>query len=254
LLVQFLADKARTHGAVLLNGVDVRGVRWRRGHVEVDTLRGGMPETFAGDAAIITLPLGVLKAGTVRFEPPVSEKREAINGIEFGHVVKIILTFRQCWWGADFGFVHSLDERIPTWWSNKAHPILVGWAGGTAADALLKCSAQELEDQSLDILQRAFSTPASEIRSQLVSVHSHNWAADPNIRGAYSYLPVNGLFLPRLLGDPVEDTLFFAGEATARDAQMGTVFGALESGQRAARELLPSAKTKNRLARTRAGR
>jgi monoamine oxidase len=86
LLVQFLADKARTHGAVLLNGIDVRGVRWRRGHVEVDTLRGGMPETFAGDAAIITLPLGVLKAGTVRFEPSVSEKREAINGIEFGHV------------------------------------------------------------------------------------------------------------------------------------------------------------------------
>jgi monoamine oxidase len=51
---------------------------------------------------------------------------------------------------------------------------------------------------------------------------------------------VNGLDLPKTLGQPVKDTLFFAGEATARDGQMGTVFGALESGLRAAKEILKS--------------
>jgi monoamine oxidase len=49
---------------------------------------------------------------------------------------------------------------------------------------------------------------------------------------------MNGLDLPKVLGAPVEGTLFFAGEATATDAQMGTVFGALESGLRAAGEIL----------------
>lgn len=38
-------------------------------------------------------------------------------------------------------------------------------------------------------------------------------------------------------GREVEGTLFFAGEATVTDGQMGTVFGALESGLRAAREV-----------------
>ena len=51
-------------------------------------------------------------------------------------------------------------------------------------------------------------------------------------------MPVNGLDLPKLLGAPIADTLFFAGEATVTDAQTGTVFGAFETGLRAGRELL----------------
>jgi len=252
-LVDSLADKARAQGAILFDEVHVQQVRWRKGGVIVDALHNGLPRSYPGDAAIITLPLGVLKAGTVRFDPPLPNKSEAITGIQFGHVVKIILTFRHRWWGDDFGFLHALNEPIRTWWSNAAHPILVGWSGGAAAEALLNCSLEELKNQAVEILQRIFSISNSEIRSQLVSVHNHNWAADPHIRGAYSYLPVNGLILPRLLGAPCEETLFFAGEATAFDAQMGTVFGALESGQRAARELIASGKTK-RPARTHASR
>ena len=49
---------------------------------------------------------------------------------------------------------------------------------------------------------------------------------------------MDGLDLPKTLAAPVKKTLFFAGEATALDAQMGTVFGALESGLRAAKEIL----------------
>jgi monoamine oxidase len=69
-------------------------------------------------------------------------------------------------------------------------------------------------------------------------MHTWNWSKDPDIRGAYSYIPVNGLDLPGTLAAPVGDTLFFAGEALVADAQTGTVFGALESGLRAAREVL----------------
>ena len=86
-------------------------------------------------------------------------------------------------------------------------------------------------------LARLFSTSTDRVRSELLSVQTHNWASDPFARGAYSYIPVNGLFLPKQLSAPVENTLFFAGEATAHDAQMGTVFGALESGLRVAREV-----------------
>jgi monoamine oxidase len=113
---------------------------------------------------------------------------------------------------------------------------LTGWAGGPKADALSTQSPAQLEKLALTILQRIFG--AASLRKQLLSSHSYNWANDPHIRGAYSYIPVNGLDLPKTLAAPVEGTLFFAGEATVADAQTGTVFGALESGLRAAREIL----------------
>jgi monoamine oxidase len=82
------------------------------------------------------------------------------------------------------------------------------------------------------------SENAGLLRARMVNSYFKNWAADAEIRGAYSYIPVNGLELPKLLAEPVKETLFFAGEATISDAQTGTTFGALESGLRAARQIL----------------
>ena len=62
----------------------------------------------------------------------------------------------------------------------------------------------------------------------------HDWSADPFSRGAYSYVAVGGGEARATLGAPVEQTLFFAGEATSTDGQGGTVNGAIESGERAA--------------------
>jgi monoamine oxidase len=71
----------------------------------------------------------------------------------------------------------------------------------------------------------------------LVSTHEHDWNLDPFSRGAYSYQAVGGSSGPARLAEPVEETLFFAGEATEPD-QNGTVPGAIASGRRAARALL----------------
>src|SRR5262249_5871928 len=132
----------------------------------------------------------------------------------------------------------ALDEAIPTWWTDPRAPLLIGWAGGPKADALLACSPAKIEAVGLEILGHVFPERAAEITSQHIATKTHNWAQDPYIRGGYSYLPVNGLDLPKLLGAPIANTLFFAGEATVADAQTGTVFGAFETGLRAARELL----------------
>jgi monoamine oxidase len=190
---------------------------------------------------VVTLPLGVLKAGEVIFEPSLPEKNEAANGLEFGNVVKTIFHFKESSWD-DFGFIHVPEAPIPTWWSDSRGPVVVGWAGGSHADALLRFSTEELSAMGLEILSKIIfnGTPVSILRERLLSVHYYNWAEDSEIRGAYSYIPVNGLELPKLLAAPVEDTLFFAGEATVTDAQTGTVFGALETGLRAAHELLAS--------------
>lgn len=66
------------------------------------------------------------------------------------------------------------------------------------------------------------------------------WGDDPFARGAYSYVPLgagDGAAVRRALGAPVDERLFFAGEATSVDAP-ATVHGAIASGRRAAGELL----------------
>jgi monoamine oxidase len=69
-------------------------------------------------------------------------------------------------------------------------------------------------------------------------MHFHDWDNDPFSRGAYSYVGVNGLEAQRLLASPVENTLFFAGEATVTQGAIGTVHGAMATGKRAAREVI----------------
>lgn len=237
-LVDFFVTKAQESGATLHTDTVVHAVRWQRGQVEVEATRDEKVEIFTGDAAIVTLPLGVLKARDVTFEPALPDKEEAITGLEFGNVVKIVLVFQKPGWpGRDFGFIHALDEALPTWWSDPRGATLVGWAGGSKADALAAHSPAQLETLALEILSRLFPCSVDAIRAQFISSYTHDWQADPHVRGAYSYISVNGLFLPKQLGAPVEGTLFFAGEATAQDAQTGTVFAALESGLRVAREI-----------------
>jgi monoamine oxidase len=235
-LVNFLESEIRAHGAQLVANAVVEKVRWERGQVEV-TFQHGDREIIKADAAVITLPLGVLKAGDVEFQPPLAMKQEAIEQLQFGNVIKVIFQFREQWW-PDFGFLINLHEDFPTWWTDPRGPVLVGWVGGPKADLLRNHSPAELQKLGLEILTRMFPKHAHAIASKFVSAQTFDWTNDPFTRGAYSYIPVNGLDLPKLLGAPIVDTLFFAGEATVTDAQTGTVFSAFETGLRASREVL----------------
>ncbi|HTV42516.1 MAG TPA: NAD(P)/FAD-dependent oxidoreductase [Candidatus Sulfotelmatobacter sp.] len=238
-LVDYFVREIKAHGGHLVWRAKVRRIRWEKGKTEVLAKVAGREKIYQACAALVTLPVGVLKTGDVKFEPSLPEKIEAATGLEFGNVVKIILQFKEKSWD-DFGFIHVPDAPIPTWWSDARGPIVTGWAGGTHADAVLGYSTNRLCQTGLEILSRILfeGSPVSVLRRRLLAFHYYNWARDPDIRGVYSYIPVNGMDLPKLLAAPVAGTLFFAGEATVKDAQTGTVFGALESGLRAAREIL----------------
>jgi monoamine oxidase len=236
-LVEYFEKKIRSLGGALVTNAQARRVRWKSGAVEITVHRDGTGEMFPSEAALITLPIGVWKTREMLFEPALPKKQKAADELQFGNVVKITLVFRKQWWSKpDFGFVQAPDEPIPTWWSDPRGAVITGWAGGPKADVLPAQSPVRLEALALKTLEKIFDVKA--LGKKLVASHSYNWADDPHIRGAYSYIPVNGIDLPQALAAPVKGTLFFAGEATVSDAQMGTVFGALESGLRAAKEIL----------------
>ena len=235
-------------------------IKWSRGDVEVIAISpaGYSLPSFRAERAVITLPLGVLQAppgapGAVHFNPELKEKQEAIGKIMMGAVTKIVLRFRERFWernGFTFqpaggrlpplGFLHSHDEYFPTWWTHLPvrAPILTGWAGGPAAERLALRGEEFVVGRALDSLRRLFGLERERLADLLAAWYTRDWQADPYSRGAYSYIPVGGLDAPRLLARPIEDTLFFAGEATDLDGQNGTVNGAMASGQRAAIEIL----------------
>jgi monoamine oxidase len=236
-LVQYYEKEIRSRGGTLVKNALARRVRWKPGAVEISVHRTGTGEMIPAESALITLPLGVWKAREILFEPALPKKQTAADAMQFGNVIKVTLVFRKPWWPkANFGFIQAPDEPIPVWWTDPRGPILTGWCGGPKADILPAQSPARLETIALETLQKIFGV--TSLRKKLVASHAYNWAEDPQVRGAYSYLPVDGLDLPKALAKPVKGTLFFAGEATALDAQMGTVFGALESGLRAAKEIL----------------
>ncbi|PYS62239.1 MAG: hypothetical protein DMF76_09250 [Acidobacteria bacterium] len=94
----------------------------------------------------------------------------------------------------------------------------------------------ELLDQAIASLAVIFNISTETVRDQLDASYFHDWRHDPFSRGAYSYVPVNGLDAQKILSQPIDNRLFFAGEATAV-GHIGTVHGAIQSGQRAAREV-----------------
>jgi monoamine oxidase len=238
-LIRFLEHEVRHLGGEVCLGSCVRWVDWKPGKVDLFVAGDGAEGAHQADAAVIALPLGVLKVNDVQFRPSLRAKREAIEDLEVGTVVKVLLHFRERWWeGADFGFVHAYEEPFATWWSTGFGATLVGWAGGPAAQQLAGLSQVNVEALALDVAARVFDQKRQRLEFLLLRCCFHDWLNDHHIRGAYSYIPVGALDAPKLLGAPLQDTLFFAGEAVAADAQTGMVFNAYESGVTAARQLL----------------
>src|SRR5205823_8412986 len=95
----------------------------------------------------------------------------------------------------------------------------------------------EILDQAIASLALIFNISFETIRDQLEASYLHDWRHDPFSRGAYSYVPVNGLDAQKILSQPIDNRLLFAGEATSI-GHIGTVHGAIQSGQRAAQEIL----------------
>src|SRR4051794_12885728 len=223
----------------------VKQVRWKRGSVEIDVARFDESYTVKATAAIITLPLGVLQAGTVGFEPALREKKQALEALVFGPVLKLSLRFRTAFWEelddrkyAGASFFHSAETAFPTFWTTLPlrAPLMTAWIAGPKAAHLSTREMPHIVGRALESLSTVFGgRPQSKL--EVEGGYLHNWQTNPFSLGAYSYIGVGGADARRVLAAPLEDTLFFAGEATD-EGEAATVGGALQSGARVAKEIL----------------
>ena len=233
----------------------VQSVRWSRGTVEVAGEFSGAPFALRAPRALITLPLGVLQqpasaAGAVHFTPALAPKSVALEGLASGPIIKLQLRFARSFWETlqdgryrDAGFFHVPDAAFRTFWTPAPvqAPLLVAWAGGPAAQRLAAgASPADLVRKALASLEVLFGREI-DYAAELRAYYYHDWQQDVFARGAYSYVTVGGTEARAALARPIEHTLFFAGEATDTGDEGGTVTGALQSGLRAAHEVLDAA-------------
>jgi monoamine oxidase len=234
----------------VVTGRVVRRVLWERGRARLETVRtdGAAPQLLEARAVIVTVPLALLKSsgagGHIRFDPPLVDVERALEDVAMGPVVRVTLALRQAPWpglvpsapggaGAP-SFLHTPGHAFNAFWpaTPPARAVLVAWSGGARSRAL-PAEARPLAELALAELAAATGADGARLTRALGGAWSHDWRADPYSCGAYAYVTVGGVDAPTVLARPIADTVFLAGEATDGE-RIGTVEGALASGERAA--------------------
>ncbi len=214
----------------------VSHIEWGDDRVSVLTLN---EETFAADAAIITLPLGVLQSGRVQFAPQLpSDKQNAIRSLKMGPALKLIYYFESPIVDDPEVMAIYSAENPPMWWSPSVGQGLPGqvwtaFATGDWARDLLALGEDGALLQGLKSLRMELDKPYIDPIAMLWV----NWTDDPYALGGYSVVPVGAMGMREVLSQPTPP-LYWAGEATATDIQAATVHGAYLSGLRAAEQRL----------------
>ena len=182
---------------------------------------------------IVTVPLTILKAQRIQFEPPLSAaKQTAIAALAMHDGLKVVLQFEAPFWPSDMSFL-TLADPAPVWWTPHADlPFLMGLFTGDRARTLR--SMPDIVATCVAHVAHAFGLPSAPT---LVWSHVEDWNANPWVGGAYSSVPVGAYGQREVLASP-DGRLHFAGEATAIDGQSASVHGALSSGWRAAQAIM----------------
>ena len=260
----------QTRSKLQLNWI-VQRIEWQSRPVRVfarSSMMGGT-QCFEANCVIITVPLGVLQAprggeGWIEFDPVPTAIFEAANKLRFGEVVRVVLRFDDRVWErncelADAGFLLSNprttgpesagpcalltgESEFPTWWTPLPirAPLMTGWSAGRRNESLLGRDQETVIGCAIKRLAQVLAVEESSLHGSLRAAYYHDWHSDPFARGAYSYVPAGSLKDHERMAEPVEDVLYFAGEATEITGHGATVHGAIASGRRAAQQLLGS--------------
>lgn len=210
----------------------VRKVRWDEDGVVVETDKGAP----RAKAVLVTVSTGVLAAGRIAFDPPLPAwKRSAIENVPMGVLDKITLQFSRNVFGrAEMNTTYVKNGANAPMLDFLVRPfgldMVVTFIGGSYARAMEQAGTEAAIDVALDNLVQILG---SDARQAFVKGHLTKWASDPLTLGAYSAANIGHAKDRKKIVTPVEDRVFFAGEAC--DPLWATqVAGAYLTGRRAA--------------------
>lgn len=227
--------------AVLAEGLDIRlehpvsAVRWGADGVELDAAG----QVFAATHAVVTVPVGVLRAGAITFEPPLpASKQQALEVLDVGNLEKVVLVWDERWWEGNLEYVDADASGVfPEFYDMTdlaGAPTLVGLYGGRfAREVQAGWDDAEIVAGALAVLEEAYGRTLPEPTASGVT----RWTTDPFALGSYVYLPPGAT--PddlAALAEPLGGRVLFAGEGT-EPGSYGNAHAAVQSGLREAHRL-----------------
>jgi monoamine oxidase len=203
--------------------------------IRIETPRG----TMTASAVVITIPTNVFAKQGISFYPPLPGKTEAASKLPLGLANKVFLHVT----GAvslptETRFFGAIDREA----TGSYHifpfgrPIIEGYFGGSLARQLERENA--LVHFAIEEVGRVLG---ADVKRGLRPIVATAWASEPFSLGSYSFATVGNSDARRELAKPVNDRLFFAGEACSR-SDFSTAHGAYRTGLRAATEVLEALK------------
>ena len=211
-------------------GTPVTQVDHRGRTLRLDTAAGAIEAA----RVIVAVPTPALASGALVFDPPLPAKRDAAAALPLGLADKAFLRVAgPLPWPAHahlIGDPHSADtasHRLsPFGW-----PIVEAFFGGRCAEAL------ERGDAAAFAIDELVKLLGSDWRGRLSPLGATRWRREPWIGGSYSHARVGQAGARQVLAEPVDDRLFFAGEACSR-VDFSTAHGAYATGVAAAEAAL----------------
>jgi monoamine oxidase len=224
----------------LTRNLDIR-LNTRVAAISYEKGDGALVSTDAGDFessfVICTVPLGVLKSGDIRFDPPLPKShRRSIETIGMGNVTKLALKFDSAFWPTDVQYFGLMTKKRGRWnyflnyRTFSEENILLGLCLGDYAATAEAMTDQDMIADCMDAVRAMFGDDIPEPSAHLAT----RWSRNPNSRGAYSYSSVGSQ--PKHfdgLAEPVAETILLAGEHTNFEYH-ATTHGAYLSGLKAA--------------------
>jgi monoamine oxidase len=226
----------------LADGLDIRlntvvsAISYGNSGVRLSTNR----DTQQAAYAVITVPLGVLKAGRIQFSPNLSRaKRAAISRLGVGTLNKLYLGFRERFWDAReaIGYQSADRGKWALWMDLEqilGEPILLAFNAATYGKEVEDLSDQATLNAAMGVLRTIYGRNIPDPQAAMVT----RWNQEEFSLGSYSHIPPGASGRDyRVLSAPSGDRLFWAGEATNKKYPQ-TVAGAYLSGQRAAQQII----------------
>ncbi len=224
---------------VQLNAV-VNQINYAGGEVEVKTTAN---QTFTAAKVVVTVPIPLLKTNSLGFNPSLpSAKSEAIQKIGMGAGMKVILKFSQRFWDASTGSIFGTG-LVPEFWSTGTgrsanNNCLTAFVHGKNAEQLVAMGNAAMLSKILSELDAMFGNAVAT--SSLTDHYIMNWQNETFVKGTYSYPSVGEGNAREVLAAPLDNKLYFAGEATHTKGHFASIHGAMETGLRAVKEILES--------------
>jgi monoamine oxidase len=205
--------------------------------VSVTYKQGDSFQTISAAFAVLAIPLTT--ARLIEFNPPLPALHHSmVNEVSYGAITKVLIEYRRRFW-KDMGWNGRLatDQHIVQTWEatshlDNEHGIITAYTGGAPGAKLSAISNEERTKLAVSVIEKIFPGSSDHIENTATVA----WVNEPFTRGSYMALSPGQvtkhwetLFRPA-------GRLFFAGEHTT--IYQGFMEGAVESGQRAAKNIM----------------